>query len=112
MPGALFLFVHHSSGVTGGVAGAGAAAGGAVFWTGSTVPAASCGAAAGRLRGTGVAVADFVAGFGATAGGGTGLCGVTAAERGAGAIACGGTRAPMIEPGRANSISSSDGNGG
>ena len=69
MPGALFLFVHYSSGVTGGVAGAGAAAGGAVFCTGSTDPAASWGAAAGRRRGTGIAVADFVAGFGAACGG-------------------------------------------
>jgi hypothetical protein len=107
MPGALFSFVerrqekripvfrpasrlpkNHSSGVTGVRADGGAGAGGAAFCAGagSTVPGASCGAAAGRLRGTGVAVADLVAGLGATACGGEGLCGVTAAERGAGAI--------------------------
>jgi hypothetical protein len=82
----------YSSGATGGIAGAAGAAGvadadgfasvaGAAVLgaagaasgfacNGSTVPAVSCGATAGRLRGTGgfpgVIAADFVTGFGAT----------------------------------------------
>jgi hypothetical protein len=78
----------YSSGATGGIADAGDAgavglasvAGAAVLGaagaasgfacSGSTVPAVSCGAAAGRLRGTGgfpgVIAADFVTGFGVT----------------------------------------------
>ena len=89
MPGALFSYARYSSGVTGLTAEGCAGAGGAAFCggIGSTDPTASCGAAAGRLRGTGVAVADFTAGFGATACGGVAGCGVTAAERGIGATA-------------------------
>jgi len=79
----------YSSGATGGIAGAARAAGvagadglasvaGAAVLgaasgfacNGSIVPAVSCGATAGRLRGTGgfpgVIAADFVTGFGAT----------------------------------------------
>jgi hypothetical protein len=80
MPRGAFLgATRYSSGATGGIAGeagAGAVAFGArvasgcFACNGSTVPAASCGAAGGRLRGTGgfagVIAADFITGFGVT----------------------------------------------
>jgi hypothetical protein len=100
-------FLFHSSELTGGntFAGFSGAAGAVVArsgaaCTGSTEPAACCGADAGRLRGTGgsfgVTAADLAEGFGGAAGG------IIAG----GAAALGVMREPMIEPGGAMSKSS------